>query len=192
MDMPRSAEENDRIRTESRARILATALRLFARHGYEQTSIRMIAQAAGIAQGLLYNYFAGKEELLLALFEQSIADVMESFAAAETSQPNQQIEDLIRASFAIVRRNLEFWQLSYHIRMQIAVIAGLGEHLHTWTSAIHSQLETYFRDTGAEQPQIEAAILFALIDGVSQHYALDPEHYPLDAVAEALIARYRN
>jgi hypothetical protein len=38
--------------------------------------------------------------------------------------------------------------------------------------------------------RLEAAVLFATIDGVSQHYALDPERYPLDAVAERIISRY--
>ena len=33
-------------------------------------------------------------------------------------------------------------------------------------------------------------ILFALIDGVSQHYVLEPSRYPLDAVIEKIAARY--
>jgi hypothetical protein len=30
-----------------------------------------------------------------------------------------------------------------------------------------------------------------VIDGVCQHYVLDPESYPLDAVAEAIVVRYQ-
>lgn len=51
-------------------------------------------------------------------------------------------------------------------------------------------LEGYFQAAGAAQPEIEAAILFAVIDGISQHYALDPARYPLDAVEDALVRRY--
>jgi AcrR family transcriptional regulator len=189
--MPRTPEQNERMRAESRARILAHALRLFARYGYEQTSVRMITQEAGIAQGLLYNYFSGKEQLLLALFEQSIADVQASFAEAEAQGGDQErVARLIRASFAGLQNNLAFWQLSYHVRMQAGVIAGLGEQLHAWTAAIRSRLERYFRAAGAAQPELEAAILFALIDGVAQHYTLDPQHYPLAEVTELLVARY--
>jgi hypothetical protein len=33
-------------------------------------------------------------------------------------------------------------------------------------------------------------LLFAQIDGLHQHYVLNPDHYPLDAAIERLIARY--
>lgn len=191
--MPRTHEQNLQQREETRAKLLNSAMTLFAQRGYSETSVKMIAQHAGVAQGLLYNYFDGKEGLLVALFEQSLAQVRESFAAAEDpADPRPSIERLIRASFAIVRENLRFWQLSYGVRNQVAVIAGLGEQLHTWTDSIRRTLEGYFKAAGAEQPEIEAAILFAVIDGISQHYALDPAHYPLDAVEEALVGRYTN
>lgn len=189
--MPRTAKQNEALRAESRGRILAQALRLFAEHGYEQTSVRMIAQAAGVAQGLLYNYFESKEALLRAIFEQSMAQVQASFAAAEAAAPGEQIERLVRASLAIVRDNLLFWRLSYGVRGQPAVLAGLGGALQGWLAAIRATVERYVREAGAPKPALEAEVLFALIDGVAQHYALEPQTYPLDAVEEAVVAHYR-
>lgn len=190
--MPRTTEQNETMREESRAKIMEAALRLFARHGYERTSIRMIAAEAGIAQGLLYNYFAGKDELLHALFQRSMADVRASFAAAErAADPRTQIEQLIRAAFTVVRDNQDFWRLSYGVRHQPEVLAGLGAELPAWTATIRATLEGYFRTHGADQPAVEAAILFALIDGVSQHYILEPASYQLDAVIETIVARYQ-
>jgi AcrR family transcriptional regulator len=188
---PRTEAQNEQLRAESRARIITSALELFAQHGYEQTSVRMIAQAAGVAQGLLYNYFAGKEGLLRAIFEQSMADVRESFAAAEqAAQPDQRIAQLIQAAFTTIRRNVAFWRLSYGVRMQAGVLASLGEGMSGWADSIRQTFERYFGETGAPDPPVEAAILFALIDGVCQHYVLDPQRYPLDRVEEALIQRY--
>jgi len=66
----------------------------------------------------------------------------------------------------------------------------LGDELHEWTATIRRTLQGYLRDAGAVQPDVEAAALFALIDGISQHYVLDPERYPLDAVIELVVARY--
>jgi AcrR family transcriptional regulator len=140
---------------------------------------------------LLYNYFDGKEQVLVAIFEQSVADVLESFAAAEAGASSERIERLLRASFGILLRNLAFWQLSYHVRMQVHVITGLREQLHTWTASIVERLERYLREAGWPQPELEAAILFATIDGVAQHFALEPQRYPLEAVMETLIVRYR-
>ena len=53
-------------------------------------------------------------------------------------------------------------------------------------------LETvrYLRDIAWPDPAIEAQLLFAQIDGMCQHYVLDPAHYPLERLIERLIARY--
>jgi AcrR family transcriptional regulator len=189
---PRTAEQNEQIRASSRERILEYALALFAEHGYERTSVRMIADAAGISQGLLYNYFEGKQALLHAIFERSMTDVRASFALADAASPSERLERLVRGSFEILKRNMAFWRLSYAVRMQSAVLEGLGSELHDWTAAIRRTLHGYLRDAGVPQPDIEAAALFALIDGISQHYVLDPDRYPLDAVIELVVARYAN
>jgi AcrR family transcriptional regulator len=187
---PRTAAQNTKIRAISRRRIVERALALFAEHGYEGTSVRMIAEAAGISQGLLYNYFDGKQALLHAIFQESVADVRASFALADAAPAGQRLERLIRGAFEILHRNLAFWRLSYGVRMQAAVLAGLGPELQEWTADILRTLQGYLRDAGVPQPEVEAAVLFALIDGISQHYVLDPERYPLDAVIELVIARY--
>jgi AcrR family transcriptional regulator len=52
----------------TRQRILDTALRLFATNGYDGTSMRDIAAAAGCSLGLAYRYFASKEDMVLELY----------------------------------------------------------------------------------------------------------------------------
>jgi len=54
--------------TETRARIEAQALLLFAEKGVDGTSIRDIAQAVGVSEGALYRHFASKETLARELF----------------------------------------------------------------------------------------------------------------------------
>ena len=51
-------------------------------------------------------------------------------------------------------------------------------------------MERYLREDGFDRPELEATILFALIDGVAQHYVLEPERYPLDEVLETMVTRY--
>lgn len=53
---------------ETRARILETALALFLERGYEQTTMRAIAEGAGVALGNAYYYFASKEQLIQAFY----------------------------------------------------------------------------------------------------------------------------
>lgn len=52
-----------------RSQILETALRLFALHGFNGVSTKQIAQEVGIAEGLIFHYFASKEDLLNAVIE---------------------------------------------------------------------------------------------------------------------------
>jgi AcrR family transcriptional regulator len=190
--MPRNPEQLAVMREESRARILDAALRLFAAHGYDGTPVRAIAEEAGVSQGLLYNYFDGKEGLLRAILQRSMADVVESFRRAESgSAPSERLEQLIRASFAIVAENLPFWRLTYQIRMQPGVVEALGDGLPASVDAIRDRLERLLEASGVPEPGIQARVLFAAIDGAAQHFALDPDHYPVERVAEALTERFR-
>lgn len=188
---PRTEQQNQALREESRAKIITAALHLFGANGYERTTVRQIAEAAGVAQGLLYSHFVNKDDLLQVIFQQSVQQVFASFARAEQGDPSRSpVARIIVAAFAVLRENRDFWRLSYGVRMQQSVLAALGPDLTDWTAAIRTTLERALRQSGVAQPEIEAAILFATIDGVAQHYVLDPEHYPLDAVVEALTLRY--
>ncbi len=51
---------------ERRLQILDAALEVFAARGFKSASIKDIAEAAGISQGLMYHYFKSKEDLLAA------------------------------------------------------------------------------------------------------------------------------
>jgi AcrR family transcriptional regulator len=56
--------------TEARRhQILQGAAQVFAKKGFHKATTRQIAQAAGVAEGTIYNYFDNKRELLFALVE---------------------------------------------------------------------------------------------------------------------------
>ena len=80
---PRTAHQNQEVRAVTRARLLNAALELFAAKGYSAASVDAIAETAGVSAGLLYHHFDGKAAVLNAIFEQSLADVQATFAAAD-------------------------------------------------------------------------------------------------------------
>lgn len=53
---------------QTRARILDAALALFRKNGYERTTMRAVAEAAGVSLGNAYYYFASKEALIQAFY----------------------------------------------------------------------------------------------------------------------------
>jgi TetR/AcrR family transcriptional regulator, fatty acid metabolism regulator protein len=63
-----------RPRTEDkRKRILEAAVKVFARKGYFAARVSEIAKKAGVADGTIYLYFRGKEDILVKLFDEGMA-----------------------------------------------------------------------------------------------------------------------
>ncbi len=58
----------------TRQKLYATAIRLIAERGYEQTTLREVADAAGVSVGLLYRYFPNKRAVMLALYDELSLD----------------------------------------------------------------------------------------------------------------------
>ncbi|WP_432080596.1 TetR family transcriptional regulator [Streptomyces sp. WAC 04229] len=68
-------------RTESadtRDRILTAAREEFSEHGYEKTSVRGIAKAAGVDPALVHHYFGTKEQVFEAAIEIAFAPALEA------------------------------------------------------------------------------------------------------------------
>ena len=62
-----------------RQELLDTAMELFTRNGYEETSMGDIARAAGVAQGLCYRYFDSKQKLFQEAMDQYVRLCCERF-----------------------------------------------------------------------------------------------------------------
>jgi len=79
----RKIEQEDAGRAAIRRRqVLTVASELFAKKGFEATSIRDIATAAGMMSGSLYYHFASKEDLYVAVQDASISKIYNAVASA--------------------------------------------------------------------------------------------------------------
>lgn len=67
---------------ETRARIIAAAQRCFAHSGYDKTTNKDIAEAAGLTTGALYHYFDSKQTLFLTVLREKQQVILESFTSA--------------------------------------------------------------------------------------------------------------
>lgn len=82
----------------TRARILDAALDLFRRHGFEETTMRGIAAAAGVSLGSAYYYFQSKEDLVMVFYERAMDAMtprMEAAGFALLKPLRSKIVDLI-------------------------------------------------------------------------------------------------
>ena len=78
-------------RPDTRARIVEAALRLFEERGYEKTTMRAVAQEAGVSLGNAYYYFASKDHLV-----QGFYDRMQVQHAAEAGRRLVGVRDFAR------------------------------------------------------------------------------------------------
>jgi len=78
-----------------RERILRAAIKIFSQKGFFNSRVSEIARSAGVADGTIYLYFKNKDDLLISLFEEKmaevVADVREQVAAGEGALPRLRI-----------------------------------------------------------------------------------------------------
>lgn len=118
--IPLTEEEIRRRRRE----VFRAALPVMTQKGFSATSMREIADAAGIGKSTLYDYFRTKDEVLLFAIEEAM-DSMYSGALEIRNQPLPAIEKL----YAIMKQELETILQSKEFFMQIMVEAQkLGMH----------------------------------------------------------------
>lgn len=76
------------VHTEKRKLILDAAIRVFAEHGYHGSRVGDIAHDAGVAHGLLYHYFASKDDVLRTIFVENWGELIGRFRDVEaTDEP---------------------------------------------------------------------------------------------------------
>ena len=87
-----------------REELLAIAAQLFAERGFKNTTVRDIADAAGILSGSLYHHFDSKEAMVDELLDSFQTDLWKQYDAIEASDlsPRGKLEAVVRASFEAI------------------------------------------------------------------------------------------
>ncbi len=188
---PRTEEQFEEIRDQKRMLIINTALELFANNGFHSTSIQKIAKKAVISKGLIYNYFESKEALMYAILDKGIHDMMDLFDTNHDGVlETHELEGFINNSFKIIQENLHFWRLYFSISFQPAVYAMVKEKILEMSKPLMDMSIQYFKSKGFKNPETEAIIFSALLDGIACQYLLNTEEFPVKHVKKTLIDRY--
>ncbi|MBN2694889.1 TetR/AcrR family transcriptional regulator [bacterium] len=97
----------EKLKIQKREHILESALRVFAKMGYNQSKISAIAKEAGIADGTIYIYFKKKEDILIAIFEEKMTlfnSILEKNICKESS-PISQLKQFITTHLSVLCEN---------------------------------------------------------------------------------------
>src|SRR5712692_4262303 len=169
-----------------RERILRAATDVFARNGYFNAKVSEIARAAGVADGTIYLYFDGKEDLLVSIFRDHTRNYLQSLERdlANVNRPEERIRIAIRhhletlgrdRALAIVaqvelRHSLKFMTLLSH--------QEVADYLNILRKIVeHGQAEGVFRRN--LHPQLVAKSVFGILDEMVTSWVMSEKEYAL-------------
>ncbi len=105
--MPEVSTGSTGVGQTRRDELLAIAARLFAERGFKNTTVRDIADAAGILSGSLYHHFDSKEAMvdeLLDSFQQELWVKYDAISISDRT-PREKLDAVVRASFEAIDRH---------------------------------------------------------------------------------------
>src|SRR5262245_63538578 len=87
--------------------IIDAAIRVFARNGYYNSRVSDIAREAGIASGTIYLYFKTKDEILVTLFREKMAEWVAHVRREVAGEPDAvaKIRRLVALHFEVLEGN---------------------------------------------------------------------------------------
>lgn len=93
-----AASREEGAETERRRELVLAAGRLFSKRGYERTTVRELARAVGLQSGSLFHHFRSKEEILVAVMNNGIQEVIDlgEKALASYAVPADRLAALFR------------------------------------------------------------------------------------------------
>lgn len=171
--------------------ILEAAVRVFARHGYYQSRVSDIAREAGIASGTIYLYFKTKDEILVTLFREKMAEWV-TYARRELGRepdPVAKIRRLVALHFGVLERNPDLAEvLQVELRQGQKFFRGASAHeVSAYFDLICSVLEEGVA-AGLFRPDLPVKIatkmLFGAMDQVATSWVLGKRAYRLSDAAE--------
>lgn len=188
---PRTEEQFEEIRQEKKALIMDAALELFANNGYSSTSISMIAKKAGISKGLIYNYFESKETLVIEIIDKGFEEMMDYFDPNKDGVlSRKELSYFIEKSIESLKKNIEFWRFYFRITLQPEVFSLLKGKIEAIMEPTMKLCIDYFKLKGTKDPEMEAMLFGALLDGISMDYVFAPDMIPIDKIKKAIIKKY--
>lgn len=174
-----------------RERILRAATDVFAQSGYFNAKVSEIARAAGVADGTIYLYFDGKEDLLVSIFRDHTRNYLQSLERdlVRSNKPADRIRIAIRHHLETLGRD-----------RPLAIVAQveLRHSLKFMTLLSHQEVADYLNilrkivEQGQNDgtirrnlhPQLVAKSIFGILDEMVTSWVLSEKAYDLAAQAE--------
>jgi TetR/AcrR family fatty acid metabolism transcriptional regulator len=173
--------------------IIDAAIRVFARTGYYNSRVSDIAREAGIASGTIYLYFKTKEEILVTLFREKMAEFVAYLRRqiADEPDPVTRIRRLVRLHFTVLEENPALAEVvQVELRQGHKFFRGASAHeVSAYFELIGSVLEEGVAAGRfhADLPvKVATKMLFGAMDQMATSWVLGKRGYRLAEAADAV------
>ena len=122
----------------SRRELRLIALRLFAEHGFESTTIEQIAAEAGVSERTFFRYFTTKASVLWAEFETEVETIRTALASVADDVPMMDaIRDAVSAANHYHADDVPEMRLRMHLIATVPALSfSAAEHYEAWERAV--------------------------------------------------------
>jgi len=173
-----------------RSQLIEIARGVFAKHGYEATSVEEIAARAKVSKPIVYEHFGGKEGLYAVLVDREMDYVVTRIASAIASgTPRQRVERAALAFLSYVRDQPEgFVVLSRDAPVNLAR-GGMSSLLNDVAERVSDVFAANFKKAGydAKAAPIYAHALVGMVTFVGQWWT-ETRKPPVEEVASHIAA----
>jgi TetR/AcrR family fatty acid metabolism transcriptional regulator len=178
--------------------IIEAAVRVFARKGYYNSRVSDIAREAGIAAGTIYLYFKTKDDILVTLFRDKMAEFVGALRKAIAGEPDaaRKVRRLVSLHFRMLEENPDLAEVvQVELRQGQKFFRGASsQEIGAYFALIGSVLEEGVaeRRFRSDLPvKVATKMLFGAMDQIATSWVLGKRGYHLvdtaDAVAEIFL-----
>ena len=173
--------------------IIDAAIRVFARTGYYNSRVSDVAREAGIASGTIYLYFATKDEILVTLFRQKMAEWVASVRKeiAGEQDPIAKIRRIVALHFKVLEDNPALAEVvQVELRQGQKFFRGASaQEISAYFDVIQGVLEEGIAAGAIRRDlpvKVATKMLFGAMDQLATSWVLGKRAYRLTEAAETV------
>ena len=173
-----------------RAQLIDVGRAVFARRGYDATSVEDIADHAKVSKPMIYEHFGGKEGLYAVVVDREMEYVVRRIAEAiATGSPRERVERAALAFLTYVKDHPDGFAVLAHGAPVASATGGMSSLLNDVAERVGDIFATAFKDAGydAKTAPIYAHALIGMVTSVGQWWT-EARKPGIDDVANHLSA----
>lgn len=187
--------------SELETKILQAARRLFAHQGYDSTTTRDLAKAAGVAEGTLFRHFANKKTILIAIVIEGWVEILTDLLTELSSMGNYKaVAQLLHRRMINLQKNADMMRICF---LESQFHPELRDRIQSEIIAKMTDVTEAFFETAMQKgiyrpmnPKIVAQVFLGMfaIAGFSYNTLLEPNASPqaMKEMAEGLADIFLN